>query len=312
MRKIVIFTLFLGLLMGFGAPVIDEEKIERVVKEEMATLEPSYLEYLERVLKPALQQGAGGDTKAPLVIPPIFEPGRQPDPKVPPRIQDLLEPVARSIVYAGMLCQGKGLDKDAEMDEVYVSFTSFSRTRNRLLKGFLLDKENPNQALQAELTTVTVQCSKFLQEICTKGACNSGKCGYSKALGAGCYHLCAEGYLQGIQTCSAEYYRGQIVPRFALGRVAGPQRAGQQNLYGQHPQNFLQQYSQPQQPAFGGQPMMPYQQGFAGGFPQTGFGQPNMYGGSQMGYGQPGMGGFGQPNRYGGQQGGWGGGVLPR
>jgi hypothetical protein len=88
-----------------------------------------------------------------------------------------------------------------------------------------------------------------LKKVCTQGACNSGKCGYSKALGAACVYLCEEDHLQGIKICANDFYRGQVIPKSLLGGVGAQNMGPQQSLYGRQQIPYGQQ-----QFAYGAQP----------------------------------------------------------
>ena len=222
MRIKLVCLLFLvfssGNSLASGFTATNDPKFMALVKTQMAKLTAQYLQFMSKYMVPAMQQGAGGSKRTPLIIPPI---GFTPNPQQPVVLPMLLEPIGTAIAYGAFFCTGVGLDRSADVSEMYVSVPTFSRVKTKFLKTMAINIINPQQAkninnLGLELGATMIKCKKYIEGMC-KGSCNSGKCGQSLALGVACNHFCEEDYLDEINTCTNQFYVGQVVAKGALG-----------------------------------------------------------------------------------------------
>ena len=228
MRIVLLMLLGIQSVTCFGEAFVMDEKTEKIVKEEMDKIQAGYVKYLEQHIGPALAQGVGGDSKNPIEIPLIMENG-QPMKGARLTVRQMLEPIGRSVAYAGLLCNKVGMTKDAEVDDVWVRLYSFNRSivttlhnvRDQLSASWLgTMSQFSDYNWKPHISQVTMQCKDLLRRQCTQGSCNSGKCGYTKSLGSACLVLCGEEYEGSIQKCSKDFYKGQVIPRAALVGVA--------------------------------------------------------------------------------------------
>jgi hypothetical protein len=203
--------------MASGFAATNDPKFLTLVKAQMARLTAEYLQFMSVYILPAMQQGAGGSKAAPLIIPPI---GFTPNPQQPVTLPMLFEPIGEAVAYGALFCTGVGLDKSADVDEIYVSLPTFSGGKTQFFKTVAMNLVSGEQAndpnnLGVHLGSTMIKCKNYIKNMC-QGACNSGKCGQSLALGVACNHFCEDGFLNEINTCTKQFYVGQIVAKNAL------------------------------------------------------------------------------------------------